>query len=175
MILEHCQLGCARGDRLAQLVLTIAGLNAGQGLVSVGCLRLAADGNERSWLVSGDERSATLSYDEPPADAPRPGAGTIHHVAWSAAGDAELESCIAQANSAGAQSTQIIDRQYFHSIYFREPSGVLFEVATRDVGFTVDEPLDQLGLTLQLPEQHEQYREQIKLTLTPLINPRARS
>ena len=138
-------------------------------------LGFAADGNERSWLVSGDERSATLSYDEPPADAPRPGAGTIHHVAWSAAGDAELESCIAQANSAGAQSTQIIDRQYFHSIYFREPSGVLFEVATRDVGFTVDEPLDQLGLTLQLPEQHEQYREQIKLTLTPLINPRARS
>jgi glyoxalase family protein len=138
-------------------------------------LGFAPDGNESSWLLGGDERSATLSYDEPPLDNSRPGAGTVHHVAWSAADDAELDACIAQANGAGAQPTGIIDRQYFHSIYFREPSGVLFEVATRDIGFTVDEPLEQLGFTLQLPEQYEQHRSQIELKLTPLSNPRADS
>ena len=136
-------------------------------------LGFAADGDGHSWLLGGSERSATLSYDEPPLDPARPGAGTVHHVAWSAADDAELDACIAQANGAGAQPTGIIDRQYFHSIYFREPSGVLFEVASRDIGFTVDEPLEQLGFTLQLPQQYEQHRDQIELKLTPLINPRA--
>ena len=138
-------------------------------------LGFAAGDDDRSWLLTGSERSATLSYDEPPLDNSRPGAGTVHHVAWSAADDAELDTCIAEANGAGAQSTGIIDRQYFHSIYFREPSGVLFEVATRDIGFTADEPLDQLGFALQLPEQYEQHRAQIELSLTPLINPRADS
>ena len=138
-------------------------------------LGFAPDGDESSWLLGGAERSATLGYDEPPLDNSRPGAGTVHHVAWSAADDAELDACIAQANGAGAQPTGIIDRQYFHSIYFREPSGVLFEVATRDIGFTVDEPLERLGFTLQLPEQYEQHRAQIELKLTPLSNPRADS
>jgi len=99
----------------------------------------------------------------------------VHHVAWSAADDEELDLCIGEARGAGAQPTGIIDRQYFHSIYFREPSGVLFEIATRDVGFTVDEPLDQLGMSLRLPEQYEQHREQIELNLTALVNPRASS
>ena len=141
----------------------------------LGALGFAPADGAGSWLLSGAERSATLGYDEAPADSPRQGAGTVHHVAWSAADDAELEVAIAAANGAGAQSTPIIDRQYFHSIYFREPSGVLFEVATRDVGFTIDEPLDQLGLKLQLPEQYEQQRDQIELKLTPLVNPRAAS
>ncbi len=135
-------------------------------------LGFAADGDESSWLLGGDERSATLSYDEPPPDAARPGAGTVHHVAWSAADDGELGSCIAAASGAGSDPTAIIDRQYFHSIYFREPSGVLFEVATRDIGFTTDEPLEQLGFTLQLPQQYEQQRDQIEQKLTPLVNPR---
>ncbi|MEI6792096.1 MAG: VOC family protein [Actinomycetes bacterium] len=138
-------------------------------------LGFEADGGERSWVVGGEQRSATLAYDEPPLDAARPGAGTVHHVAWSAADDEELDLCIGEARGAGAQPTGIIDRQYFHSIYFREPSGVLFEIATRDVGFTVDEPLDQLGMSLRLPEQYEQHREQIELNLTALVNPRASS
>ncbi len=136
-------------------------------------LGFAADGEPGLWLLAGDSRSAVLRYDEPPADAPRPGAGTVHHVAWSAADDAELDQLSARAAAAGAQPTQTIDRQYFHSIYFREPSGVLFEIATRDIGFTVDEPLERLGWTLQLPEQLEQHRDQIELKLTPLANPRA--
>ncbi len=136
-------------------------------------LGFAADGEPGLWLLAGDSRSAVLRYDAPPADAPRPGAGTVHHVAWSAADDAELDQLSARAAAAGAQPTQTIDRQYFHSIYFREPSGVLFEIATRDIGFTVDEPLERLGWTLQLPEQLEQHRDQIELKLTPLANPRA--
>ncbi len=136
-------------------------------------LGFAADGEPGLWRLAGDSRSAVLRYDEPPADAPRPGAGTVHHVAWSAADDAELDQLSARAAAAGAQPTQTIDRQYFHSIYFREPSGVLFEIATRDIGFTVDEPLERLGWTLQLPEQLEQHRDQIELKLTPLANPRA--
>ena len=63
--------------------------------------------------------------------------------------------------------------QYFHSVYFREPSGVLFELATRDIGFTVDEPLETLGTALRLPPQHEHLRDDLEHRLTPLPDPRA--
>ncbi|MDP9401456.1 MAG: ring-cleaving dioxygenase, partial [Actinomycetota bacterium] len=68
--------------------------------------------------------------------------------------------------------TPIIDRQYFHSVYFRTPIGVLFELATRDIGFTVDEPAETLGEALKLPPQHEPLRPQLERTLTPLPDPR---
>ena len=74
--------------------------------------------------------------------------------------------------SAGARATEIIDRQYFHSVYFREPSGVLFELASRDIGFDYDEPLETLGEALKLPPQYEARREQLERALTPLTNPR---
>ena len=131
------------------------------------------DGNDEHWLLGGGERTARLVYDRPPADRGRQGAGSIHHVAWSAADDAELESCGAQVAAAGARPTPVIDRQYFHSVYFREPSGVLFELATRDIGFAVDEPPDSLGEALKLPPQYERARAQIEPLLTPLVNPRA--
>ena len=100
-------------------------------------------------------------------------AGTVHHVAWSAADDAELEAVRARAVEAGARATEIIDRQYFHSVYFREPSGVLFELASRDIGFEYDEPLETLGEALKLPPQYEARREELEHALTPLTNPRA--
>ena len=75
---------------------------------------------------------------------------------------------------AGAHATPIIDRHYFRSVYFREPSGVLFEIATIGPGFTVDEPLEHLGEKLSLTPQFEHLREQIEPTLTPLRNPRER-
>ena len=68
--------------------------------------------------------------------------------------------------------TTIIDRQYFHSVYFRTPAGVLFELASRDIGFDADEPPDSLGEALKLPPQHEHLRERLERTLTPLTNPR---
>jgi glyoxalase family protein len=71
--------------------------------------------------------------------------------------------------------TPIIDRQYFRSIYFREPSGVLFEIATLGPGFDVDEPAESLGEELKLPPQHEHLRERLERSLTPLPNPRERA
>jgi glyoxalase family protein len=89
-------------------------------------------------------------------------------VAWSAADDDELERFRGRIRAAGGHPTVIVDRQYFHSVYFREPSGVLFELATRDLGFDVDEPLESLGRDLKLPPQHEHLRARLERTLTPL-------
>ena len=135
-------------------------------------LGFTADGDAR-WTLRGDERHAVLRYDAPPAGRGFTSAGTVHHVAWSAADDAELDATRARATAAGAHATQIIDRQYFHSVYFREPSGVLFELASRDIGFDHDEPVETLGEELKLPPQHEARREQLERALTPLSNPRA--
>ena len=120
------------------------------------------------WRLAGDDRHGFYFQEEPPIDRGVPGAGTIHHVAWSAADDAELTAFRERARAAGAHATQIIDRQYFHSVYFREPSGVLFELASRDIGFAYDEPLETLGHDLKLPPQHEHLRARLEQTLTPL-------
>ena len=122
--------------------------------------------------LAGESRRATYAYDEPPAEVGIQGAGTIHHVAWSAADDAELTAFRDRAVEAGAHATHIIDRQYFHSVYFREPSGVLFELASRDIGFTYDEPAETLGEALKLPPQYERLRPELEQRLTPLTNPR---
>jgi len=125
------------------------------------------------WVAEGAERHGTVRYDPPPAAGRGiPGAGTVHHVAFSAADDAELTALRAVATGAGARATPIIDRQYFHSVYFREPSGVLFELASRDVGFAVDEPSAELGTHLKLPPQYEDRRAQLEELLTPISNPR---
>lgn len=124
------------------------------------------------WVAAGTERRGQLRFDPAP-DAPGvEGAGTVHHIAWSAANDDELTAwrdCVA---AAGARPTTIIDRQYFHSVYFRTPMGVLFELATRDIGFDYDEPLSNLGEALRLPPQYEAMRDQLVDRLTPLRNPR---
>jgi glyoxalase family protein len=129
---------------------------------------LGFEGDDAEWRAAGAERHGVLTYDAPPAAAGIPGAGTVHHVAWSAADDAELEAFRGLAIEGGARPTPIIDRQYFHSVYFREPSGVLFELASRDIGFDVDEPRETLGQALKLPPQHEHLRAQLEQTLTPL-------
>jgi glyoxalase family protein len=134
-------------------------------------LGFRSDGAE--WTLAGEQRHAELRYEQPPAERGLTSAGTIHHVAWSAADDAELEAFRARAVEAGARATEIIDRQYFHSVYFREPSGVLFELASRDIGFEYDEPVESLGEALKLPPQYESRRDQLERALTPLTNPRA--
>ena len=128
-------------------------------------------GSDGEWRVGG-ERHAELAYDPPPAARGRTSAGTVHHIAWSVADDAELAAFRERALGAGARPTTIIDRQYFHSVYFREPSGVLFELASRDIGFEYDEPLESLGEALKLPPQYEARREELERRLTPLANPR---
>jgi glyoxalase family protein len=148
---------------------------AGQPAASAALLEalgFAPDG-AAEWTLAGDERRAALRYDEPPAERGVTSAGTVHHVAWSAADDAELTAFRSRAIDAGARATEIIDRQYFHSVYFREPSGVLFELASRDIGFEYDEPVESLGQALKLPPQYESRRDQLEQALTPLTNPRA--
>ena len=99
-------------------------------------------------------------------------AGTVHHVAWASTID-EHEAWRDKVIDGGGQPTPVIDRFYFKSIYFREPSGVLFEIATIGPGFTADEPFETLGESLSLPPNYEQYREQVEGILAPLPDPRA--
>ncbi|MDB4889073.1 MAG: Glyoxalase/bleomycin resistance protein/dioxygenase [Gemmatimonadetes bacterium] len=103
--------------------------------------------------------------------APIGGAGTIHHVAFRAENDAaelELRNTVI---GLGMHPTPVIDREYFHSVYFREPGGVLFELATDAPGFTVDETLDALGTALKLPPQYEARRAEIEQRLAPIHEP----
>jgi len=99
------------------------------------------------------------------------GVGTVHHVAWSVDDD-DAEMALRQhVINSGLQPTPMIDRTYFHSVYFREPGGVLFELATQEPGFTLDEPLDSLGASLKLPPQYEPRRAEIEATLPPIHLP----
>ncbi len=97
--------------------------------------------------------------------------GTVHHVAWRARDDDHQGAWRDVLVAAGRNVTPVIDRKYFHSIYFREPGGVLFEVATDQPGFTVDEPADKLGSALQLPPQYEDRRENLRFNLPPITVP----
>lgn len=126
--------------------------------------------DERSWRAEGTSRRSSYVFDPPPGRGRR-GAGTIHHVAWTAADDEQVEWRKHLA-AAGADPTPVIDRHYFRSIYFLEPSGVLFEIATPSPGFTVDEPVERLGERLSLPPKFEPLRPQLEQILTPLPNPR---
>ncbi len=101
------------------------------------------------------------------------GAGVVHHVAFRAADDATEFGLRAQVAEAGLAITEQIDRTYFRSMYFREPGHVLFELATDAPGFGIDEPLEQLGETLQLPAQHAHRRSALERTLVPLHRPTA--
>jgi glyoxalase family protein len=94
--------------------------------------------------------------------------GTVHHVAYRAPDIETMTKWQQELSSNGVQVTQIMDRQYFKSIYFREPGGVLFEIATDTPGFDIDEPLLELGKKLKLPPWLEPTREQIEANLIPI-------
>ncbi len=96
------------------------------------------------------------------------GSGTIHHVAFATADDLSQIDVREKLQKVGLNITPVIDREYFHSVYFREPGGVLFEIATLPPGFAVDEPIEQLGTSLKLPSWYERYRSRIEKGLTPL-------
>ncbi len=132
---------------------------------------LLFDSLDGGWEARGERRGGLYLVDRAPTERGRPGAGTVHHVAWSS-GLEEHEEWRRRAASAGARPTPVIDRFYFRSIYFREPSGVLFEIATRGPGFTVDEPLETLGEKVSIPPFLEHRRAEIEPKLKPLPNPR---
>jgi len=130
-----------------------------------------ADGG---WEARGEERGGLYLYDEAPGEPGLQGAGSVHHVAWASSPE-ELIDWREKAVAGGAQPTPEIDRFYFRSIYFREPSGVLFEIATLGPGFTVDEPVEHLGEKLSLPPAFEHLRDEVEPRLRPVENPRLKT
>ncbi|MBW3594150.1 MAG: VOC family protein [Actinobacteria bacterium] len=132
-------------------------------------LGFVADRDDR-FVSRGDSRSSFYAYDRAPGRGLQ-GAGTVHHVAWASTME-EHEAWRERVAGAGMDVTPVIDRFWFRSIYFREPSGVLFEIATLGPGFDVDEPLETLGEKLTLPPNFEHLRDKLEDILTPLPDPR---
>ncbi len=132
-------------------------------------LGFAPDDDAR-WEIRGDRRGSWYAYDHS-TERGLQGAGTVHHVAWADEMD-EHEAWQRRVADSEAHPTPIIDRFWFRSIYFREPSGVLFEIATLGPGFATDEDPAHLGEKLVLPPRFEPLREQIERTVTPIRNPR---
>jgi glyoxalase family protein len=131
-------------------------------------------GEGGAWEVRGDERGGLYAYDAPPAGTrPSQGAGSVHHIAFATRMDEQEAWRERVAQSGHARPTPVIDRFWFRSVYFREPSGVLFELATMGPGFDTDEDIDHLGEKLTLPPRFEPMRDRIEQILTPLPNPRA--
>jgi glyoxalase family protein len=121
--------------------------------------------------LAGTERHFRWAYDPAPSVPGRPGAGTVHHIAW-ASPDEDHIAWQARIHAAGGGVTEVRDRDYFRSIYFLEPRGVLFEIATLSPGFAVDEDPEHLGEELRIPAMHAHLRERLEATLTPVENPR---
>jgi len=96
-------------------------------------------------------------------------AGTVHHIAFRSADEKEQLRWRQKLLELGLHVTPVIDRFYFHSIYFREPGGILFEIATEGPGFTVDESVEHLGENLKLPPQYEEHRAEIERVLPPIM------
>jgi glyoxalase family protein len=123
------------------------------------------------WEARGKERGGFYAYDPAPEEAGVMGAGAVHHVAWASSMD-DHEQWQQRVAAAGLRPTPVIDRFWFRSVYFREPSGVLFEIATLGPGFGVDEDPEHLGEALVLPPDFEHLRERLEPVLTPLPSPR---
>lgn len=124
-----------------------------------------------AYRLEGAERSFDWAYDHPPGRGV-PGAGTVHHIAWHSR-DEDHQAWHDRVHAAGLYVTDRIDRDYFFAIYFRQPQGILFEIATTSPGFAVDEDAERLGEALKLPPQHEHLRDQLEHALRPVVNPRA--
>lgn len=135
-------------------------------LVTMGFRKVAEEGNPFRFEVGeggAGARADVLCV----ADAPhgRLGAGTVHHVAWRAVDDEDQKSWRERLVPHDLDVTPVMDRSYFHSIYFREPGGVLFELATDPPGFAIDEPVESLGESLKLPMWLERHRSEIEKAL----------
>jgi glyoxalase family protein len=130
-------------------------------------------GGGELWRVRGESRGGFYAYDPaPPELNRRQGAGTVHHIAF-ACEPRDQETWRMRVAQAGGRPTPVIDRFYFKSVYFREPSGVLFEIATIGPGFAVDEDAEHIGERLSLPPRFEPLRDHLSEQLTPLPYPPA--
>ncbi|HEY9249466.1 MAG TPA: VOC family protein, partial [Rariglobus sp.] len=159
-----------RGMHTAEL--TVRAPQATENLITatMGYRLVKRDGNRARFTSATDERSG--AYIDVIADvSAAPGAGgsgTIHHIAFSVPDDATELAMQKALHAAGYSVSEVRDRNYFHSIYYREPGGILFEIATANPGFAVDESPASLGTALKLPVQFERARSQIERLLPPL-------
>jgi glyoxalase family protein len=124
-------------------------------------------GERRRYRAAGGGPGSVVDLVETGVGRGRTGVGTVHHVAFAAADVDELEAFRERAADRDLRATDVVDRTYFRSVYFREPGGVLFEVATTGPGFTADESVDELGSGLRLPGWLEDDRERIEADLPP--------
>jgi glyoxalase family protein len=138
----------------------------------MGFRELGSEGNRTRYALGTGEAGTLVDIVSRP-DLPfgRIGAGSVHHIAWRVPDDAHELTWQQKLRSYGVQVTEVRDRQYFHSIYFQEPGGVLFEIATDNPGFTLDETPEQLGQALNLPPWLESQRTMIERMLPPLTVP----
>jgi glyoxalase family protein len=126
---------------------------------------VAEESDRRRFRGTGPTASSEIDLVSSEAGFGQIAVGTVHHIAFRAADDEEQLRVREQLVARGLNVTPVIDRQYFHSIYFREPNGILFEIATDGPGFLIDEPADALGETLKLPRIYEAKRNQIERVL----------
>jgi glyoxalase family protein len=147
-------------ERTAQLLTEVFGM------------RPAQQAGQRFRFLGGEGLGGQVDVEVRPSEARGGmGAGVVHHIAWRASNDAEQLAWRETLVAYGLDVTPVIDRQYFHSIYFREPGGILFEIATDPPGFTLDESPEALGGELKLPTWLESQRGKIEQMLPPLKLP----
>ena len=155
---HHVSLTLAKADKTAELLTEVFGYKLKEqhvnryryvtdAIETANVIDLVEAAGERQGLVAG---------------------GSVHHVAFRVKDDAAQKVMQEKLIARGLHVTPFIDRNYFHSIYFREPGGVLFEIATDTPGFSVDEPLNELGTHLKLPAQYEFRRDEIEQALPKL-------
>jgi glyoxalase family protein len=137
---------------------------------SLGLERAGDDGGSTTRFALRERASGSIGDVRAVGGFPRGNiaVGTVHHVAWRVPDESSQLALRDTLVARGLQPTPVVDRRYFRSVYFREPGGVLFELATDGPGFTIDEAPKHLGATLQLPPQYAQYREYIEATLPEL-------
>lgn len=159
--IHHAALSLAGYERTAALLTTTLGFRA------------AGEAGQRFRFVAGDGTPGAIVdlVCEPGRMRGNMGVGVVHHIAYRAASDGVQLALRQRIVDAGHDATPVLDRQYFHSIYFREPGGVLFEIATDPPGFSIDEPVAEFGRSLKLPSWLEPQRDEIEASVTPLTVP----
>ncbi len=158
-----------RGLHTAELTLNAGDATAKLLTGNMGFRFVREDGNRARYEVgTGGSGSYADVIVDPGLPRGIDGPGTIHHIAWSVPDDAAQARVHGDIRSAGLQTSDVRDRDYFRSIYYREPGRILFEVATEVPGFTVDERLDQLGRELRIPQQFASFRDRIEKALPVL-------
>lgn len=154
-----------------KVILTLRATNATAGILTgiLGYKLLEQNGNHSRYVTDAIENAAVIDLVEVPnGSRGNGGAGTNHHIAFRVKNEEVLMQYREKVAARGLNITEKIDRNYFFSLYFREPGGVLFEIATDNPGFSIDEPTDQLGSRLLLPPQYEPHREKIEAALPKL-------